>query len=415
MSQEKPSAGFDEPRFKIDFVAARTSARLATSLARNHTELSQVNTPHSELPSWLGSGRIPSLDGLRAIAVFLVLLIHASRTRGFPDQAILKAISRRGYVGVDVFFVISGFLITILILRELDRTERLSIVRFFARRGLRIIPAYATLLLAVAALQAAGLAQLRGRDWLAAFTYTTNFIQHPAWEIGHSWSLSIEEHFYLVWPVLLAIAPRTGGVSALGCMGFCFAARWAILFLWPAQTQMAELWTFTRIDTIATGCLLAHLAWSERWRPYLDRYCANGNAVAATGLILTGSLAVSGYSGKFSVGIAYSLNAVCIALLAWAAMRRADTVVGRILNHRFLISVGVASYSLYLWQQLFLQPESTQPWCVFPLNLVLAVLVALLSYRMIERPFLFLKGRLDRRFWVKSRCDQVDFAAAHVL
>jgi peptidoglycan/LPS O-acetylase OafA/YrhL len=178
-------------------------------------------------------------------------------------------------------------------------------------------------------------------------------------------------------------------------MGFCFAARWAILLLWPTLTPMAELWTFTRIDSIATGCLLAFLARDERWRCLLDRLCTHGVAVTATGLILAGSLAASGYSAKFSVGIAYSLNAACIALLAWAAIRRSDTTVGRILNHKSLIALGVASYSIYLWQQLFLNPGNDRWYCAFPLNLALALIASILSYRVIERPFLVWKGRLS--------------------
>lgn len=348
----------------------------------------------AEVPGWLGEGRIPSLDGLRAVAVGLVLLAHAHQTRGFPDIPALHAIGRKGAVGVDVFFVISGFLITTLLLRERDRTGGVAIGSFYLRRTLRIVPAYACLLAAVAGLQAAGLAVLGRRDWAAALTYTVNFLRHPAWEVGHAWSLSIEEHFYLAWPFVLAVVPRLGARVALGCMVGCFAGRWAVMVVAPALTPMAELWTFTRIDTIAAGCLLAYLARDPRWRPRLDRVASRPIAV---GSLLVGSLAASGQSAKFAVGIAYSLNAACIGLLVWAGIRAAGTGLGRLLNHPALATVGVASYSLYLWQQLFLNPRNPGRLCAFPVNIASALVVAFMSYHLIERPLLGLRHRLGPR------------------
>ncbi len=199
---------------------------------------------------------------------------------------------------MEVFFVISGFLITVLILRERERTGRLDIKAFYVRRILRIVPAYACLLLVVACLQAMGLARLAGSDWLAALTYTVNFLRHPAWEVGHAWSLSIEEHFYLAWPFVLAALPTLGPPAALGCMVFCFVARWAVMLLAPAWTPMAELWTFIRIDSIAAGCLLAFLARDERWRHRLDRACGDGLRVAAIGGLLVASIAASSFKRK---------------------------------------------------------------------------------------------------------------------
>ena len=213
--------------------------------------------------------------------------------------------------------------------------------------------------------QAAGLARLTGRDWAAAATYTVNFLRHPAWEIGHAWSLSIEEHFYLVWPFLMAsAAARFGGAAAVGCMVSCFAARWIILLAFPGYSPMAELWTFTRMDSIAAGCLLGFLAWDAAWRRRLDRLCSAGWPVATVGLVLVGSLALSGMSAKYAVGMAYSVNAICIALLTWAALTGTATRAWKLLNNKALAAVGVASYSIYLWQQLFLNPRGD--WACLP-------------------------------------------------
>src|SRR4051812_48682366 len=107
-------------------------------------------------PAYLYQGRLLSLDGLRALAVLLVLCAHVHQTRGFPDVAILHTLGSIGSIGVDVFFVISGFLITNLMLREVRRTNRLNIGQFYLRRVLRILPAYVGLLAVVAILQSMG-------------------------------------------------------------------------------------------------------------------------------------------------------------------------------------------------------------------------------------------------------------------
>ena len=342
-------------------------------------------------PDWLDAGRIPSLDGLRAVAVALVLLAHAHQTRGFPDLAWLHAVGASGPVGADVFFVLSGFLVTTLLLREEGRSGRLDLRAFYRRRALRIVPAYACLLLCVLILDLLGAADVRRRDWLAALTYTTNFLYRPAWDLGHAWSLSIEEHFYLLWPpAVAALSARSRPFALAACLGFCPGVRWAVLLFAPAWSPMAELWTFSRIDTIAAGCLLAVLARDPAWRPRLDRWAGWWGVALA---VLVASLAASRLSAKWSVGVAGSVNAACLALLVWAAASRPP----RWLNLRSLSAVGVGSYSLYLWQQLFLKPGGTDWANAFPQNLALASLAAWASYALVESPFLRWKDGPARR------------------
>ncbi|MDB5300403.1 MAG: acyltransferase 3 [Phycisphaerales bacterium] len=343
------------------------------------------------------SGRIPSLDGLRAVAVLLVLFAHVHQTAGFPRSRVLDAIGNHAAIGVEIFFVISGFLITTLMLRELGHTDALDIPAFYKRRALRIVPAYACLLLVVALMDARGAIHLRRADWIAAFTYTVNFLPHPNWNIGHAWSLSIEEHFYLLWPLVVA----KGGIAlarraALGAIVFCFAARWVVLLFAPRYTPMAELWTVTRLDAIAFGCLLAVMAQSTQWRDRLRYFCLKNYIVGLVGFGLVVSLALSSVSSKFSVGITYTANSALIAFLLWAAVERSGSLVGRWLNHPAVAAVGVASYSLYLWQQIFLNRSSHAFACRFPQNLLFACAAAWVSYRFVERPFLSLKSRVSR-------------------
>jgi peptidoglycan/LPS O-acetylase OafA/YrhL len=335
------------------------------------------------------------LDGLRAIAVALVVLAHACQTHGFPGGATVRGICVHGGIGVEVFFVISGFLITTLMLRERQRTGSVSIRGFYGRRALRILPAYLAFLAVVLTLVLAGRIALARRDWIAAGTYTMNFLSAPTWEVGHFWSLSIEEHFYLMWPLVVvlggvAVARRT----AIGIIVGCFAVRWVVLLACPsAYASMAEVWTFTRLDTIAFGCLLALVVAEPADCAVLDRLASRTVFIAAAASGLVASITLASFSTKLSVGFAYTVNAALITFLLWAAVKRSGSAVGRLLNHPLVAAVGVGSYSLYLWQQFFLNPHRDAAFTRFPQNVIFAIIAAAASYLLIERPFLRMKGR----------------------
>jgi peptidoglycan/LPS O-acetylase OafA/YrhL len=156
--------------------------------------------------------RIPTLDGFRAISIGLVALYHLFRTRGFPSPPVLAPWMRwLGELGVRVFFVISGYLITGLLLRELRATGKIAIGRFYFRRALRLFPAFYAFLLVVAVLEGAGVIALNPGDLRSAATYTMNYHANPSWWLIHCWSLSVEEQFYLVWPATLALLGHAAG------------------------------------------------------------------------------------------------------------------------------------------------------------------------------------------------------------
>jgi peptidoglycan/LPS O-acetylase OafA/YrhL len=358
----------------------------------------------SNTPAWLGGGRIPSLDGLRALAILLVLFDHHSLPLG--DVPLVQLIKGRcGFLGVQIFFVLSGFLITTLMVREIGSTGRLSLRQFYLRRALRILPAYIAYLLVLAALQAWGQNELGVRDWLALGTYTVNFLPPPIpWKIAHVWSLSVEEHFYLLWPLVMAAASLTRARRAiLVCLVGALGLRWLLLFTSPPGRSPADLWTFTRIDDIAVGCLLALLARDPAWRDRLDRLLV-GNVrlgllvamFAVSQLVFStalGSRLFSPTALTLALGLANDTNSLSIALLLWAAIARRDTAIGCILNHPVAIGIGTISYSLYLWHALFV-PSAPAHVGLFPQNLLLTFVAAGLSYRLIEKPFLSWKARL---------------------
>lgn len=340
-----------------------------------------------EEPAWLKSGQIPSLDGWRAISILLVIFYHLSLGQNSPLPVAWQGLAQRGAVGVDFFFAISGFLISTLLFREWDSTHQIDIAGFYYRRTQRILPPLLAYLVVVFALSRVGYLSIPGRDWLAAATYTINFFDHVAIPLGHLWSLSVEEHFYLLWPlVVAAMGPRRSGWIAL----FTLASQPFLRYVTSHGTNFdCDFVTWTRLDAIAAGCLLAVVVRGDSL-PRITR-------------------AILAYSHE-RFGLAWLLLLVCVAIphdefsaygrvqptllacsftwLLWLSLSRDAGVSYRLLNHPVLTSMGRMSYGLYLWQQLFLDWSHNWWLGAFPQNLLCAVGCAALSYWLIELPLL---------------------------
>jgi peptidoglycan/LPS O-acetylase OafA/YrhL len=350
-------------------------------------------------PLWLDRGRIPCLDGLRAVSIALVLVEHGALTVGFPHTGTFGGVlGNLGGIGVDVFFAISGFLITLLVVRELRRTGTLSLKGFYARRFLRLMPAAAVVLLTVFVLQLIGHVQMGGSNWLHVLTYTVNFDPHPVWETGHLWSLSIEEQFYLAWPVaLLLLGPWRAGVLAAAVVIGAPVLRLVMLRIHPHDMGRYDTWTPLRVDCIAAGCLLALVAGNERFR---ERARTSGTiatgVVAAVALAVLVSTAIGTRIAAYNVVLEESVRAGGITILIWLSINHDGTAWGRLLESKAFVVAGGLSYSLYLWQQLFLGPHRGGTLARLPLALALAVSAAVASYVLVERPFLRLKARVGK-------------------
>lgn len=202
-------------------------------------------------------GRIPSLDGLRAISILVVSASHLNHL--FPNSHILQHVNTWGGHGVDVFFVISGFLITHLLLREKQTTGTVSLSKFYLRRAQRILPAFAFFVLAVVSLGAIGVLTIDRSALPYVLTYTYNLVPHHTLaSFGPMWSLCVEEHFYLVWPLIVFLCSRRLLLAVLS---------WAMLLAIPIRVYLEthrsvlnpDFFTLTRWDTIAAGCALAVL------------------------------------------------------------------------------------------------------------------------------------------------------------
>lgn len=318
--------------------------------------------------------RIPSLDGLRAISILLVIVGHLSERGIIP----WKIWGEYANLGVRIFFVISGYLITQILMREQDATDTISLKNFYMRRSFRIFPA-AIMFLGMATV--VYWPELRWYHIATAFFYLANVGVTLPWFFGHLWSLSVEEQFYLLWPAILRRWRRAKVAILVSAMVLAPCVR---LFLYAIHARPVHFTNFfANADALATGCLLTVIAPKERPIP---SYLAFAMLVAATLIPLFEGSSVA--RTVISTVVLRPLLHVCIAgLLLFAVKRRL-----RFLNVGPLTWLGRISYSLYLWQQ---------PFCFAPFLInryipMLAPVLACASYYLIEQPMLRLREKRYR-------------------
>jgi peptidoglycan/LPS O-acetylase OafA/YrhL len=232
-------------------------------------------------------------------------------------------------------------------------------------------------------------------EMASALTYTRNFYSDGGWHSGHAWSLAIEEQFYLFWPLLLSrldVRKATRFAGAVVLLGPF--VRLATYFVLPQRRDMIDWYTFTRIDSIMFGCLLALVRNDEAFVRVSRRFYAYGGAVACLAAVIASAYMRAAFTW-WDVVCSYSVEGASVALLIQWCVTHETTAFGRFLELRPMRVVGDMSYSLYLWQQLFLNRHSDFVLCRFPLNIVCVVATAYVSRHLIENPFLRLKSRFS--------------------
>ena len=334
---------------------------------------------------------IPSLDGLRAVSIGLVLWSHAAVGMHFGSFAPSNAV---GELGVQIFFVISGYLITKLLLKEYVRTSRLRLGAFYLRRATRIMPAYFVYLAVVAGAIAMGWLQWPsdGR-WWPALTYTSNVVPTNAWAVGHSWSLSVEEQFYLTWPFALAkLGPKRARWVALAAILSGPVIR-ALIFGATRDGFRTGTWNH---DLIAMGCLLAlmedRLQRHDYWRALMNSRLFVLIPISALALFL-GTIGGFRWVFAFYVLVGIPLVGLGITLTVAWCIHNSRGRIGRLLNCQPLRAAGILSYSLYLWQECFLTTDRRNS---IPVAIGCAVLMAVASYYLVERPGIRLRQWLTK-------------------
>lgn len=383
----------------VGFRASLEPSTLAASMA--HEEDIAVG-PRAAMAEG-GSGFRPDIEGLRAVSVLLVLVYHAGVAR-----------VKGGFVGVDVFFVISGFLITGLLVRELESTGRISLLGFYARRAKRLLPATALVLVATAAATWAFL-PLTDRatfatDIFSAAFYVVNWrladrsVDYLAEDVGpspvqHFWSLAVEEQFYIVWPLLLALAAwifrRRGGVGRTR-LAFALAFVAVPSFVWSLRltsrdSATAFFVTTTRLWELAVGAAVAigERRWSALSRP------------VAVGLGWAGLVAIACSAFLFREGARWPGFGALLPTLGAAAVIVAGHVpttagAARFLSLSPMVWIGGLSYSLYLWHWPLLVAARGRFGDLGPLRGLLVVgasfAPAWVSRRFVENPIRFSKA-----------------------
>jgi peptidoglycan/LPS O-acetylase OafA/YrhL len=333
--------------------------------------------------------RIRTLDGLRAFSIVLVIVGHLAGNPVIPP-AVADALDFANF-GVRIFFVISGFLITTLLLKELAKTGTISLKNFYLRRVFRIFPAFYTYFLVIAAASFAGLIVVPKADLLAAACYVMNYRFHPSWYVGHIWSLSVEEQFYLMWPFALALAGRRWATRiAVAVFLAAPAFRIGIFYLEPAWRPGIGSIFPTIADALAVGCFLAlrrDWLWEKAW--YRKLLQSRWFFLVPVGALLANKL--SGSVRLYILLVLTLMNLAVAASIDWS-MRNADSWVGKILELKPVAFVGVLSYSLYLWQQPFFDYRGGVQYPII-FSLAASLALALASYNLIEKPFLRMKDR----------------------
>lgn len=360
----------------------------------------------SILAEVLAEARLPGLDGLRAIGVLSVVIAHARFASGLQED-----------FGPTAFFVLSGFLITRLLLRAREGSGVVSLPRFYLGRTLRIFPAYYVFLLVSYFLDGRA-----GQRWSPAFlgsalsygiNYFNAFNHHPTTSLAHAWSLAVEEQFYLLWPLAFVILARRGrralvvgvGIVALAAIGW---RSWLFLGTLADVSYVYNAFD-TRLDSLAVGCLLA-LAIDYKNVTAVAEWCGKRSWFPiVTLLLLLTSRALLGRTYHYSIGL--TIDSLLVAILIVQVLQLHGTRPWRWLEWPVVRYIGAISYPMYLYHawgaSLGRRVAGNSELLDFAAGVVATIILASVSYYVIERPFL----KLKRRRASESRAD--DFPSSH--
>lgn len=329
--------------------------------------------------------RVKALDGVRAVAIAFVVIGHVAGAAFNIEANHFKLAD-----GVSIFFVLSGFLITSLLLRELDTFGRLNLKQFYLRRIQRIFPAFYALLAVIGLLGLVKMVRFQPIELISAAAFLNNFVATRSWWLGHTWSLCIEEQFYLLWPLVIAVGGRKLGIRfAFAIIALDPIIRIASYFKFPALRDHLPIMLHTRADTLMYGCIVALMIDEPRFEAAMKSLSKIRFEVFACAFyFIVDPILNSRYGGAYYLTVGYTLEGFSIATMLFWIISQPNASIVRILSKPPVVFVGVISYSLYLWQQPFLAPRNIAFAGNFPINIVLAVAAAVASYQFIERPFL---------------------------
>jgi peptidoglycan/LPS O-acetylase OafA/YrhL len=332
------------------------------------------------------SGYLPTLDGWRGLAILGVLACHGLAPL-LQFNTHLADLALQGRYGVDVFFALSGLLITSRLVREHQRNASISLKNFYIRRCFRILPPYFSYLAVIALLSVAGFVRPNSKEWLSCLFFWRNylpksFLSADQWYLGHFWSLSVEEQFYLLWPTLLVIT----GLRRARWVGLIVAIPVALFRLLPDGNVLHINDPF--LDKLLFGAVLALWLSQEQHRQLLRRFMSPLVFAVLMLLAIAGILKRVPFAGFWLPFV--------FPLMIAGTIFNVDWLFSRFLENVILRWIGRLSYGIYVWQQLFLTGIHPRWFALqhFPLNFVAILAVATVSYYAIERPLIAMSYRL---------------------
>jgi len=373
---------------------------------------------------------VGAIDGLRAIAVVAVIVFHFS-------PSLLPA----GFLGVDVFFVVSGFLIARLVVAELERTDGVRLANFWARRARRLLPALGTVTVAVCIAAAVSFSNTELHDVrahaLGTIFYCANWVMihgkanyfatlgRPS-PFLHMWTLAVEEQFYIVLPLaclagrrFIARAPGRAAVVAL--VGAVASTIWMSILVSPhGDPSRAYLGSDSHAMGLLVGVALGIVAGAAAlWQRLSSRVRANANTATLVALAaLAGTVVTMRAASDHTYGLyrgGFLLFALAVALVVLVVVACPESAVTRVLQWPPLVAIGLRSYSLYLWHwpvRVFVTPRpGLHGVWLFVVRSIVSVALAEMSYRLVEQPFR--SGRFARRYG--SRAAIAYYAGAAVV
>jgi peptidoglycan/LPS O-acetylase OafA/YrhL len=341
------------------------------------------------------SGFIPELNGLRGVAILGVMFFHA-RVKPFLG----------GFIGVDIFFVLSGFLITRILINEFNRWGAIDLKNFYIRRILRLAPALIVMLLVYCLMSFIFLSKESAHDnyidALISLTYLTNWAEalniHPPDDLVHTWSLATEEQFYILWPILLfmflRISKRRHFVAMIA-IGMALASWLVRVYLTALEPYVERVYNGldTRADGLMLGCAIGIVLSSGLLNEKTTQRLSQGLTWLAP--IATSVLISLFVSARWSLPIMFYIGFTVVdlftAILILDIVINPHSMTKKLLANKWLIWIGTISYGLYLWHYPIyrvLQSIGMNEMMVFSIGSPLALLIAAFSYRYLETPIL---------------------------
>lgn len=351
------------------------------------------------------SSRIPVIDGLRGISVLTVIVSHMLITKQFVLPIRNESIDQfiklifHGHLGVQFFFVLSGFIITHILLVEYARNQSISLPAFYVRRAFRLLPAlYFLILVQYLFSKTLTTTPISMACLNHALTFTVGILGDCNWNFAHFWSLTVEEVFYLAWPLLILATTR--GLSIwVPTLLFVVLSRAVHVASYLSQKYSLDLplsyvGILGNMDFIALGALLGYF---YTMRPSntkrIFQMAPTTTRVFAILLIyIPHFLAFYGIGGLLTIPFGTFFEPLGMVILLGSLLTTPRGFLYRLVSSRSLVFTGLISYSIYLWQQIFspasmLATSSLKVLTLFPLNLAAIFLMGIFSYQFIERPF----------------------------